>query len=360
MRDLSWPPTEKDLRRLYCERKLSAARIAEAYGLKYSNPKSGETLVLYHLRKFRIARRDRTEHVKRVTPGMVDEWAKRYLSGQSLKQIAGGEVSAVTVWAHLKKRGVPLRDKVDAQIAAVTKHVRRPFSGTRMDQAYLIGFARGDLNVSIHGRAVRVKTATTHPLMAGLFRSLFGEHGLVRVTPRHSSLTGYEWSLQVDLDSSYSFLLDYRRMIPGWALQGRHFWYFVAGFFDAEGSIRYSASAGYGFQVSFTNSDKSLLERISDILRRRHLHPYLRFDSHSRVWKIELWRKAEVESLLNLMPLRHSERADKAHLVLRFGHRGRDDGGRSAIEAWKAKVVEIREGRDAFVARAKAQLEGKS
>lgn len=315
--------------------------------------------MLYYLRKFGIARRDRAEHIRKVTPEMVNEWARRYQAGESLKRVAGNEVDPVTVWMHLGKTGIQLRDKVEAQIAAVTKHTKKPFSGGRLEQAYLIGFARGDLNASLHGRATRIKTATTHPLMAELFRDLFGESGLVRVTPRYSSLTGYEWNLQVDLDSSYSFLQDYRRKIPAWTLRGRCFRYFLAGFFDAEGSIRYSASAGYGFQVSLTNSDQTLLGRIYDTLKVRHFHPYMRFDSHSHVWKIELWRKNEVESLLNQMPMRHPEKIDKARLVLGYGLCvDADDSGR-VIEAWSKKIAEIKRGRDAFIARAKARLEGK-
>ena len=60
----------------------------------------------------------------------MDAWVKRYESGESVKQIAGGEFSPVTVFHHLRKRGVKLRDKVEAQIEAVTKHERKSFSGS--------------------------------------------------------------------------------------------------------------------------------------------------------------------------------------------------------------------------------------
>jgi hypothetical protein len=36
--ELEWPPTEADLRRLYLDEKLSAAKIAQVYGLKTPNP----------------------------------------------------------------------------------------------------------------------------------------------------------------------------------------------------------------------------------------------------------------------------------------------------------------------------------
>jgi intein-encoded DNA endonuclease-like protein len=357
LRDLHWPPTENDLRRLYCGQKLSAAKIADVYGLKYPNPKSGETLVLYHLRKFGIARRDRAEHIRKVTAMMVDNWAKRYQAGESLKRIAGTEVDAVTVWTHLRKRGIALRNKVEAQIASVTKHVRKPFAGARSDQAYLIGFARGDLNVSTYGRAVRVKTSTTHPLMTELVDSLFKENGFVRVTPRYSTLTGYEWNAQVDLDGSFSFPLDFKREIPSWVFEGEFIWDFVAGFFDAEGSVTYGESIGYGFQVTLTNADFRLLRRIANALKSRGFHPYLGVDKTSNVWRIQIWRKAEVERLLRLLPLRHAEKTSKALLVLQYGLLPKkSDEASHVIEAWRLKIEEIERARNAFVAKARAGL----
>jgi len=103
---------------------------------------------------------------------MVNGWERRYLTGESLSKIAGGTVDDVTVWYHLRKRGVKLRD-IEAQITAVTKHQRIPFSGNAEEKAYLIGLAQGDSYVTTHGRLVRAKTASTHPGMYALFKSCF-------------------------------------------------------------------------------------------------------------------------------------------------------------------------------------------
>ena len=73
-------------------------RIANVYGLKYASPKTAESTVLYHLKRNGIARRDAADHVRKVSPAMVEEWTIRYENGESLKQIAGGNVDAVTVW----------------------------------------------------------------------------------------------------------------------------------------------------------------------------------------------------------------------------------------------------------------------
>src|SRR5207244_10468195 len=125
----AWPPKKEELEQLYLTQRLSAMKISRLYGLKYPNPKSGETMVLWYLKKYSIQRRDRAEHIRKVTEEMVDEWVKRYVQGESLKQVAGGEVSTVTVFLHLRKRGVQLRDKIEALIETNTKHRKTPFSG---------------------------------------------------------------------------------------------------------------------------------------------------------------------------------------------------------------------------------------
>ena len=204
---------------------------------------------------------------------MVDDWVRRYQEGESLKQIAGGSIDPVTVFYHLRRRGLRLRDKVDAQIKAVTKHEKKPFPGNLVEKAYLLGLGWGDLHVSRHGRAVRVKTATTHPAMVELLRRCFERYGTVNIAPRKSTLTGYEWSVQVDLDATFEFLLDKYGQLPRWvARENDTFQSFLAGFFDAEGSI-YLNKAREEFEVSISNEDSILLQVIfeDDVCSRLRL-----------------------------------------------------------------------------------------
>lgn len=123
---LTWPPTREDLERLYVAEEPSAAKIAQAYGLKYPNPKTAESTILHHLKKNGIKRRDPAEHIRKVTEAMVEKWVKRYKAGESLRQIGGELVDPVTVWNHLKARGVVLRDRIQSQTDAVTKHEKKP------------------------------------------------------------------------------------------------------------------------------------------------------------------------------------------------------------------------------------------
>ena len=140
--------------------------------MKYASAKTAESTILFHLKRNGITRRDPAAHVRKVTEAMVDEWVVRYQKGESLKQIAGDAVDAVTVFNHLRKRGLQLRNKVEAQIQAVTKYEKTYFLGVGEDKAYLLGFCRGDLNVKSHGRAIRVRTSSTHPAMIELVTSI--------------------------------------------------------------------------------------------------------------------------------------------------------------------------------------------
>src|SRR5271155_720999 len=92
----------------------------------------------------------------------------------------------------LKKTGLQLRDKVEAQIKAVTKHERKAFNGDSDLKFYLIGISKGDYWVTTHGRATRVRLGTTHPAMSSLFRELFNAYGPIYEYPKRALLTGYE------------------------------------------------------------------------------------------------------------------------------------------------------------------------
>lgn len=355
-----WPPTKEDLERFYLVEKLSAAKIGEVYGLKYKNSKVAESTVLYQLKKNGIERRDRTEHISKVTSEEVQDWVRRYQAGESLKKIAKNLFSPVTVMLHLEEMGIHRRNRIEAQILAVTKHAKTSFTGTREEQAYLIGFARGDLNVSRHGRAVRVKTSTTHPLMIEHLRNTFSPYGHILTYPRKSTLAGYEWSFQTDLNSSFSFLLQYRRTLPYWIFRKKYFLFFLAGFFDAEGSIVLNETATFDFQVSLTNSDFELLKMIQIKLLRYGYPFYWSKNKENTVFHLQLWQPDRVEEFLKSLALRHPEKVAKAKIV-RTRRQAISKGSYSEMaQSWDELIRSIRSGRDEFVREAREFLESAS
>ncbi|HEV2137605.1 MAG TPA: LAGLIDADG family homing endonuclease [Nitrososphaerales archaeon] len=327
---LAWPPIKEDLERFYLVQGLSAAKIAKAYGLKYKSPKVAESTILYQLKKNGINRRDKAEHIRRVTGELVDRWVSRYVAGESLKQIAENEFSPVTVYLYLHKRGIKLRDKVEAQIQAVTKCPKIPFTGGVIERAYLVGFTKGDCQVTRHGRAIRVRTSTTHPAMADLFSNLFGIYGFVQRYPRESKLVGYEWSLEVDLDQSFEFLnFDFKNSLEEFGRSPVVFLSFLSGFFDAEGSIYFHKKRkGGAFEISITNTNVGILVKIQSVMAL--IGHYSKFETNVQdelrlgylkkgtISKIRVWRQSDVIGLLKLLNLRHAEKIAKAEIALTY------------------------------------------
>ncbi len=366
---LRWPPTKTDLEELYLSQHLSAMKISKAYGLKYPNPKSGESMILWYLRKFGIQRRDPAEHIRKVTEEVVEGWVKRYAQGESLKQIAGGEVSPATVFLHLRKRGVRLRDKIEALIKAKTKHPKTPFSGDLVDSAYLAGFVIGDCQVVRHGRAIRVRTGTTHPAMAELFEEVFGPFGFVHRYPKRSRLREFEWNLEVDLDRTFQFLeKDPLEALRQYCASEDGFWSFLAGFFDAEGSIQlHRKRGGIGFELYLTNTNQKILEGIKEQLTSRKIFSNIRQQTQNParlggnnegiILKLEVWRYADARRLLERLPLKHGERIAKRKIALKLSYRA-SEPERAKVEAeWALLIGEIKADRDAFVLQAKRAVE---
>lgn len=368
---LAWPPTAEDLRRLYIDEHLSAAKIAARYGLKYDSPKTAESTVLYHLKRNGITRRGKADLARKTTEEMADAWVRRYAAGESLKQIAGNEFSPVTVYLHLKKRGVQLRDKVEAQIQAVTKHQKAPFNGDPHLKHYMIGITVGDYWVTDHGRATRVKLGTTHPAMAWLFKELFGKYGPIYEYPRRAQLTGYEWSLDCDLDSSFEFLTDSKSVKEEIFEDRTAFLDFLSGFFDAEGSIYFHNKNGAGsFEWSLANSNQEIVTRISTILSGLGYHPKVRVEeptlkriyrggkmaSTLPMWRVALWRHEEVRQILEVLPIRHPEKIAKAKIARGLPFRPNFEVRERILSEWEILKSQIESDVRAYIDKAREEI----
>jgi intein-encoded DNA endonuclease-like protein len=363
-----WPPTKEDLERLYLLQRLSAAKIASVYGLEYASPKTAESTVLYHLKRNGITRRDSAEHVRKVTEGMVDEWAKRYRAGESLKKIAGTDLSPVTVFYHLTKRGIRLRDKVEAQIKAVTKHAKSSFSADPKEMAYLLGIRRGDFYVVRHGRGIRVRISTTRPAMGDLFLSLFQRYGPVYKYPKQGGVSGVEWSFDADLENSFEFMLS-KSISPHMPFQDISTeTYYVAGFFDAEGSIYIHMKRGRPApEISISNSDKQLLESFASKLREFGYHAITRWGAQqlnragikgvSTMGRIHIWRFHDVKRFLANVPFKHADKVAKAMLALQLPYRASDAEIVSFMSKWEALSHRIDKERKQFLDEARADLD---
>jgi hypothetical protein len=363
---LFWPPKREDLERLYLGERLSAMKIARVYGLKYRSPKVAESMILCHLKRNGVKRRDAAEHLRKVTEKMVDDWVRRYQAGESLKMIAGRKVDPVTVWSHLKRRGVALRDRVEAQVRAVTKYERKPSKGDGVEKAYLMGLRYGDLDAVRHGRAVRVRVSTTHPAMAELFESIFLPYGMVHRYPRKAKLTGYEWTLECDLESSFEFLLKKPSVFEIQQWNDSQFLAFLAGLFDAEGSVlMHKKRKRHNPEISITNSDRELIDFLFFRLRSlkftafafwKDPRPKSKFKNERGIGRVIIWRFREVQQFLRCVHLRHGEKVAKAALVQQLKFGTSDSIQRELLVRWSELGVSIKNEREHFVREAETTL----
>lgn len=348
---------------MYLVEELSAAKIAKAYQLRYASSKTAESIILYQLKKNGIVRRSRTEHVNRPPSSIVDSWVGRYVAGESLSKIAGDDYSPVTVWNYLRARGVQLRNRIDAQIEAVARFQKLPFDADTLSRAYLIGLRVGDLDAVRHGRAIRARVSTTHPAMMELFNEVFAKYSRIRKYPRTSPLTQFEWDLECDLDNSFDFLLDSSRWWDCVIGSDEAFLAFLAGFFDADGSVYYHKKGAHGgFEFSLSNSNGDLLRAIGDRLQGLGFTPSLRKSAQSKergvangggfIWRLSIWKYHQVTKLLRKLPLRHREKTEKRSLALSLPYRATSREREMVAGKWSALKASILAERDACISEA--------
>jgi len=293
--------------------------------------------------------------------------------GMSLNDVAtlvGNKTSGYTSWLY-RQLGIRCRPFEEARLKGIRekrrKYERKPFDGTEEDRAYLLGMRHGDLSVSKPWRGVvRVSTSTTHPAMADLFHSLFEPYGHVYQHPRYKKDTkSYEWNLSVILDGSFSFLLLTPMEMVDWVMTKPSLVRaYLAGLFDAEGSVSIHASKlVVVLNATYYNTDLELMKfvfRGISSLGFRPQRPYLekkkgfrspgyRIEMKKDYWRVVLGRFEECQAFLSELPIRHQEKIEKRSLAskLMLGQLWSEVG--PSVEQIKAS---IRNARDAFVCEA--------
>ncbi len=217
-----------------------------------------------------------------------------------------------------------------------------------------------------HGRAIRVRTSTTHPAMAQLIRQLFLPHGAIHEYPKKAQFVEYEWCLDCDVDGSFEFLLNPKDSMKAIFSSQQLFLTFLAGFFDAEGSIYYhkKRSSG-GFELSMNNVNEGLLGEIASKLSEMGLSPKLRRASQNPergvknggefIGRLTLWRYENIAHILKILPIRHAEKCAKAAIALTLGYRSGPKDRRDTIARWDALKLQIRSQRDDYVDKARLE-----
>ncbi|MDV3292718.1 MAG: hypothetical protein LYZ70_00425 [Nitrososphaerales archaeon] len=204
---------------------------------------------------------------------------------------------------------------------------------SELEQAYLMGFAEGDLHVRrASGLAIMASSTTTHPAFASLFKSLFQANGPVYVYPIFDRISGYRWKVGARLDYSFEFMLPApRKHYPKWKEGPAKFFAWLAGIVDSDGSVNVVRSGIYArAMMAVSNQDGRLLRHIKRELRAAGYHPggpYLsaprgqvtpgydiRYNKDMLVLCVQ--KRAEVLGLLHLLPLKQSEKVRRKILAM--------------------------------------------
>lgn len=255
--------------------------------------------------------------------------------GLSLLQISKQVGKSYTkIWGLFNALNIETRTPGQANTHSArsrTKTKRTPFRGTEEDQAYMTGFANGDLTAwQVSGTAVMVTSSTTHPAFARLFRELFEEYGPVYQYPMYEEVKGYKWKVATRVDNSFQFLL--RPPVESLNLAAKDqetFKCWLAGLIDSDGTINVTNNRGYArLSVGLFNEDGELLESIGRVLLDSGYHPSGPYMTHRRgtksrsgivynadMWSLEVQGRDDAQRLLSSLPLRHNEKVRRRALA---------------------------------------------
>ena len=116
-------------------------------------------------------------------------------------------------------------------------YLKKDFSGTPDEKAYMIGFRLGDLNVyktSPHSKVVIARCNTTNDTQANLLKKVFGKYGRVTV----SKGKNLAFSVNCFMNDSFDFLVPKLLVVEDWIDQDeKNSQHFAAGYVDAEANI---------------------------------------------------------------------------------------------------------------------------
>lgn len=303
--------TSPQLENLYIEKKLSTYDIAKDLGC---DPKT----VYYWLKKFNIlTRQKKTIYINK------NDLIKLYESGLSLKEI-GNRIgcTASAVLRKCRKYNINTRFPWTTNII----HPRVNFSNDAEERAYLIGFRIGDLNVKqISSYAsIIVKSNTTHFVQVILLKKLFSKYGPTWISNAKTSPNVFHFT--TSLNNSFSFLIPKYSLIPNHVLRSKKtFFAFLAGYTDAEGSIRIYQNRAR-FRIG--SYDKDILEQIHKMLLSLNIKNSLNLERYAGVYgkrifngdfyRITLNERTAISSCITLLLpyLQHERRRQDAIFAL--------------------------------------------
>lgn len=198
----------------------------------------------------------------------------------------------------------------------------------------MIGLVVGDFAVYIKSKfTLRITTATTIQSFVDMNYTLFNNYGhFMKAYDKYNQC----WKIIVDLDlESFGFLLEAKRSCLQILKEfnENEFYYFLAGFIDAEGCISVSKRRlrnKVEFNISIYNTDISLLNMINSRLIDLKFNPKITkirdkgssiyhnkiFNHNYKEFRITLNKKLEIKKILEILPILHPDKIRKKKILL--------------------------------------------
>ncbi len=271
------------------------------------------------MREFNIPLRP--QHNKLTIPKkeLFQLYAKQRLSSQKIAKIYKCAYS--TIDSKIRKFGFPIRTLANAHITTN----RKPFSGNKIEKAYLLGLVFGDLRVRKiyqNSETIHIDCGSTKIDQIRLIESLFKKYGNVWISKPNKE---NKIQIECNVDLSFNFLLENNKgKMPQWILKKKEFFAaFLAGFTDAEGSIFISkgmaAYALANYNHSLLNQIYGYLNYLNIDLRQpkigkrkgvKVIYKGKTYKTNGDYWTLSINKKSSLIKLFNLIKpyLKHAKR----------------------------------------------------
>lgn len=305
------------LKDLYLKRKLSLLKIGNILGYSSRTIEIKTKECKIPLRKPGI-----------IPPNISDKTLKRLyvqkrMSSRKIARIYKCAYSYIDKRIKLLK--IPRRNLASAHI--ISKRVN--FSEDQNEKAYLIGFRIGDLRVRKmykNSESILIDCGSTKSEQIKLIKRLFRRYG--RVWVGKSKKSG-KTQIEIGVNETFSFLLPKFLTFPSWTMNSwKAFLNILAGFIDAEGSFFLSRNRGF-FSLGNYNKEileqvnlKLHAHNFQTRLFMGAKKGYTGKDGYSHnqdYWILTISRKLDLSRFIKLIRpfLRHKDRINKMEIVFK-------------------------------------------
>ena len=321
------PVSKKQLQKWYWKDKMSMFEIADKLKCTHS-------AIVHKFNKLRIKSRGHLGLTKPIKLGKGNFeylYYKRRLSLNKIAKIVHCSESGIERRFNnynILTRGIKNR---------ACKYKKRDFSGNSIEKAYLIGFRLGDLNVMKRVSVILVRCSTTIPAQTRLIRNLFKPYTTPHVWKAKRGTT----EIACLVNRSFDFLLPKEDKISPWILTNdKAFWAFFAGYADAEGCFYIHKASKGKFDTSRFEIETQQKEIINGLWKG--IQTYKIFTPIPRIsrmagsidkrgvinnkdtWKLNINRKSSLNEFIRLIEpyIKHANKIKKIggikeNLVLR-------------------------------------------